>query len=95
MDFGIKEIFDLLIGPTGGMIAIGFGVGVKVTWKWFDTRSSERYEENIRVIKKSAEEIRSFLMSELREMRIEMKSQDDTCKQQLKELNDKIYELMK
>lgn len=95
MELGVEQILDLLSGPTGGMIALSFGVGVKVTWKWFDVRSSERYKENVSIIKKSAEEIKSYLIHELESLRAEMKSQDETCKKDLKELSDKLYDIMK
>ena len=94
MSFEVDKIIDFFLGPNGGLIALGVLIGVKGTWKFFDLRSDKRYQENIEIIEKSAEEMKGYLVLEVKKLRQEMKEQDEACKRDSKELHSKIYELM-
>lgn len=94
MDYELSKIFDLIFGPSGGLFALGVMIGVKISWKFFDSRTTQSYQDNIKTIKTSAAEVKEYLTTELHKVRDEMRAQDETCKRDLRELQEKIYTLM-
>ena len=94
MELEIGKVLGLLFGPTGGLFALGVALGVKISWKIFDSRSEKRYQENLKVLKQSSEEVKKYLTLEVNQLREELKEQESICKRDLQALQDRIYKLI-
>jgi esterase/lipase len=94
MELEIGKVLGLLFGPMGGLFALGVAFGVKISWKIFDSRSDKRYQDNLKVLRQSSEEVKKYLSLEVEQLRGELKAQEAICKKDLQALQDRIYKLI-